>query len=912
MSPKETLPKVYQATEIEKKWYPEWERRGYFRPEVNPKGEPFTIVIPPPNVTGILHMGHALNSTIQDILTRTRRMQGRRVLWLPGTDHAGIATQNVVERDLAKTGKRRQDLGREAFVQRVWEWKKQHGSTIVKQLRDLGASLDWSRERFTMDEGLTQAVREVFLKLHKEGLIFRGVYLVNWCPRCQTALSDEESEHREVAGHLWHIRYPLKQDKTQGSAPGDLVVATTRPETMLGDTACAVNPKDKHNQHLVGRKAVLPIIGRELPVIADSVVDSEFGTGVVKITPAHDPNDFAFGQNHQLSAINILNPDGTLNENAGPYQGKDRFQARKEIIEELKTQGLLVKVEDHRHSVGHCYRCHTVVEPLLTDQWFVRLAPMAKTALKVGGVKFHPDRWTKIYLNWMKNAKDWCISRQIWWGHRIPAWYCEPCYEKEKARFFSSPLDFTRGMDEKTAGIMVGLEAPSVCPHCKGSQIRQDEDVLDTWFSSWLWPFSTLGWPKKTADLKTFYPTQDLATAPEIIFFWVARMIMGGVHFLGEIPFQNVYIHGTVRDDAGKKMSKSLGNAIDPLHIIEEVGADALRFSLVILSGTGNDVFLNKQKFTIGRNFTNKIWNAARFLLMNIDPEIDQRPATRAQRLEEACTGAQWTLSDRWILSELDRTIDQVTKSLNEYRLNEASQILYDFIWREFCDWYVELAKPRIQTPLVQTILVECLDGFLRLLHPVMPFLTEEIWQKIPHEGDSIMVASWPKSLKGRRDTRSEEEMKSLIATITACRNHRSEWNVPQEVRTRVTLIPSKKGMAEILKENRAIICQMAKIEKLDIIEKDIKLAHVATSVTEFCVAKTHLEGLIDLKKQKQLLERKLDEATRVITSLKKRLTDKKFLDRAPSKVVEKEQERLQELESRQQKFHANLKAIED
>ncbi|MFH1645679.1 MAG: valine--tRNA ligase, partial [Candidatus Omnitrophota bacterium] len=720
----EQLDKAYNPKVVEEKWYKHWEKNGFFNAEVNNDKEPYCIVIPPPNITGILHMGHALNNTIQDILIRYKRMSGFEALWMPGTDHAGIATQNVVERKLAKENINRHDLGREKFVDEIWKWQKEYGGTIIKQLKSLGSSCDWSRERFTMDEGLSEAVLEVFLRLYEKGLIYRGNYIINWCPRCQTALSDEESEHRELDGYLYHIRYPVKDSKDY------VIVATTRPETMLGDVAVAVNPKDERYKGLVDKKIVLPILNRELKVIQDDYVDVEFGTGVVKVTPAHDPNDFDMGKRHNLEPICVMNPDGTMNSAAGDYEGMDRFEAREALIEVLKKNKLIEKIEPHKHAVGHCYRCHTVVEPYLSKQWFVKMKPLAEPAIKAveeGKIKFHPRRWTKVYLEWMYNIRDWCISRQIWWGHRIPVYYCINCKtQNEKLK-----------IENEEKGIIVSKIKPEKCPDCGSKDIVQDEDVLDTWFSSWLWPFSTFGWPflansveriadskkhleKQKKELEYFYPTSTLVTAQEIIFFWVARMIMAGFEFCGDLPFKDIYIHGTVRDDTGTKMSKSLGNVIDPIEIIDVYGTDALRFSLISLTSAGQDVFLSKDKFASGRNFANKIWNVSRFLLMNMDklPEGDLCSFFEKENL---------SLANRWILSSLYRTLDAVSKSFDSYKFNEGVKLLYDFIWHKYCDWYVEISKDTISEEGTQLILFKVLEKSLRMLHPVMPFLTEEI-----------------------------------------------------------------------------------------------------------------------------------------------------------------------------------------
>jgi valyl-tRNA synthetase len=729
------LEKVYNPHEVEDRIYKEWEDKGYFRAAPKAGKKPYSIVIPPPNITGILHMGHALNNTIQDILVRFKRMQGFETEWMPGTDHAGIATQNVVEKKLAKEGRRRQDLGRDKFVEEVWRWREEYGSTIIRQLKKLGCSCDWPRTRFTMDDGLSKAVLEVFIRLYEKGLIYKGSYIINWCPRCQTALSDEESQHKDVEGMLYHIRYPIKGEK------GHVVVATTRPETMLGDVAIAVNPKDKRYKGLKGKTVMLPLLDRELKVVFDPLVDLKFGTGALKVTPAHDPVDFELGMKHGLEKINVMNDDATINSAGGDYEGMDRFEAREAILEDLKERGLFIKSEAHRHAVGHCYRCHTMIEPRLSPQWFVRMKPLAKPAIeavKKGRIKFYPPRWTKVYLDWMENIRDWCISRQIWWGHRIPVYYCQRCV---KTGILNDKFPISNGkINPKSKGIIVSRTRPEKCPKCGSADIEQDPDVLDTWFSSWLWPFSTFGWPEKTPELKYFYPTNSLITAQEIIFFWVARMIMAGIEFAGGIPFKDVYIHGTVRDITGTKMSKSLGNIIDPLDMIEKYGTDALRFSMISITAQGQDVFLSEGKFELGRNFANKIWNASRFILMNLKPE-----EVRAD-LCVFFNAADLGLPERWILSRFYSTLKDVTGCLDSYKFNEAANSIYEFFWHEFCDWYIEIAKLSLDKKETQIVLYKVLEKSLRMLHPFMPFVTEEIWQKLPRENpdgpSSIMVSS--------------------------------------------------------------------------------------------------------------------------------------------------------------------------
>ncbi|MBU1888034.1 MAG: valine--tRNA ligase, partial [Candidatus Omnitrophica bacterium] len=723
------IPSRYNPKEVEEVLYKKWVEKGLFHSGPEPSRAPFTIVIPPPNVTGILHMGHALNNNIQDILIRWRRMQGFNALWVPGTDHAGIATQNVVERKVRKEGRTRQELGRENFVKEVWKWREEHGNTIINQLKRLGASCDWQRTRFTMDKGLSDAVAEAFEQLYNKGLIYRGDYIINWCPRCQTALSDEEAPHVEIEGKLYYIKYPFLHSAERPSTPlrtgiaqsEGIIVATTRPETMLGDVAVAVNPKDRRYKKLIGRKLILPLVDREIDIIADDFVDKKFGTGAVKITPAHDPNDFEISKRHALEPVKVMAPDGKMNKNAGRFAGMDRFQARETIVRELEEKGLLVKMEKHQHAVGHCYRCHTIVEPYLSLQWFVKMKPLAVPAIeavKTGKIRFYPKRWTKVYLNWMENIRDWCISRQIWWGHRLPVYYCRDCVEQANG-FTVDSLQLT----EKNKGVMVSKVKPEKCPRCGSADIYQDEDVLDTWFSSWLWPFSTLGWPEKTSDLEYFYPTSVLVTAPEILFFWVARMIVSGLEFMKDIPFKDVYLHGTVRDLTGKKMSKSLGNVIDPIDIINEFGSDALRYSMIAITATGQDVFLSKEKFEIGRNFANKIWNASRFVLMNVGlkaqgfPRLGSALLTTSRSGQAKLKAGSFSMADKWILSRLNRTVEAVTKALENYKFNEAESIVYDFFWHYFCDWYVEMVKPVITVSSEQCTVYSKKDTEMILVH---------------------------------------------------------------------------------------------------------------------------------------------------------------------------------------------------
>ena len=763
MEEKHNIAKMYDPKQVEDRLYEEWMNKGYFHAEVDNNKEPFCIVIPPPNITGQLHIGHALDNAWQDIIIRWKRMQGFSALWLPGTDHASIATEVKIIEKLAEEGLTKNDLGRDAFLKKAWEWKEQYGGRIVEQLKKLGSSCDWSRERFTMDEGCSKAVTEVFIRLYEKGLIYQGKRIINWCPECKTALSDAEVEYEEKQGYFWHIAYAIK-DSTES-----IVVATTRPETMLGDTAVAVHPDDERYKHLIGKKVILPLLNREIPVIADTYVDKDFGTGVVKITPAHDPNDFEVGLRHNLDQILVMNDNGTMNGNAGKYKGMDRYDARKVIVEDLKGLGALVKIEDHKHNVGECYRCSTTVEPIISKQWFVKMKPLADPAIdavRTGEVKFVPERFDKIYYNWMENIRDWCISRQLWWGHRIPAYYCQSC--------------------GKT---IVSKEAPQKCS-CGYETFKQDEDVLDTWFSSALWPFSTLGWPDDTEEVKYFYPTSILVTGYDIIFFWVARMIFSGIEHMGEVPFKDVLLHGIVRDSQGRKMSKSLGNGIDPLEIIEKYGSDPLRMSLILGNSPGNDMRFYIEKVEANRNFANKIWNASRFILMNL--ENMQGQPLKLDKPE---------IADKWIISRYNQLITDVTDNLNKYELGLAAQKLYDFIWNEFCDWYIELVKPRLYgtnddargTALYTLTYV--LTNTLKLLHPFMPFITEELWQHLPHEGESIMISSWPVANAKEIDIKAEEEMQAIMDAIKVIRNVRAEMEVPPARRAKLILVTSTENI---------------------------------------------------------------------------------------------------------------------
>jgi valyl-tRNA synthetase len=862
----EELPKRYDPKAVEDKWYRFWEEKGFFNSDVDPSRKPFTIVIPPPNVTGVLHMGHGLNNTIQDIIIRWKRMHGYNALWLPGTDHAGIATQNVVEKEIARDGKTREDVGREKFIELVWDWKERYGSTIIKQLRKFGASCDWRRERFTMDEGLSRAVREVFVRLFNEGLIYRGKYIINWCPRCRTALSDEEVDHEAEQGYLYYIRYPFKE------GDGEVVVATTRPETMLGDTAVAVNPKDRRYRQYIGKTVILPLVGRELPVIADQYVDREFGTGALKVTPAHDQNDFEIAARHNLPVINIFNEDATLNENAIPdCIGMDRYECRQVVVEELKERGYFVRQEPYSHEIGHCYRCHTVIEPYLSEQWFVRMKPLAEpaiTAVERGDIVFYPERWKKVYLNWMYNIKDWCISRQIWWGHRIPVYYCRSCNS-----------------------VFASADEPSECRDCGSRDFYQDEDVLDTWFSSQLWPFSTLGWPENTEDLRYYYPTDLLVTDPGILFFWVARMIMAGLKFMGDVPFREIYIHGVVMDALGRKMSKSLGNGIDPLEVVEQFGADAMRFTIVNITPMGQNLLLSLDKFNVGARFANKIWNASRYILMN----IEKIPV-------KGIEGLELDDADRWILSHYNDTVKRMNRYLREYRLNDASSLIYEFFWHEFCDWYVEISKVKLYSDdrdeqiHAASMLVFILEGCMRLLHPFMPFITEEVWQRLPIEKKtpSVMVANYPEVEHPVVYRDSIERMGILKEIVYNIRNIRGEMHVPPELRINVLIKLLRKDVGNVVEEQGEIIKFLARLASIKSGEDILKPPGSASAVGNGFEVYLPLQGIIDLEKERMRLEKDAQRLEEELRESKSKLDNEEFLSKAPPSVVDRERERLE------------------
>jgi valyl-tRNA synthetase len=868
----EELSKQYDPKAAENKWYKSWEEQNLFSAVANPDKTPYCIVIPPPNVTGILHMGHALNNTIQDILIRYKKMSGFESLWMPGVDHAGIATQNVVEKSLAKEKLKRQDLGREKFIARVWTWKEQYGTTIINQLKKLGCACDWGRLRFTMDPEYSEAISEVFVRLYEKNLIYQGNYIINWCPRCQTALSDEEASHAELQGNLYYLKYPLK-DKF-----GEFVtVATTRPETMLGDTAVAVNPKDRRYKKLVGKYLILPIINRPIKIIADSSIDMEFGTGAVKVTPAHDPNDYALGKKYGLEFINVMAPDGRMNEAAQKFSGLDRFAAREKIVEELTALGLLDKITPHTLSAGHCYRCNTIVEPYLSKQWFVKMKPLARPAIaavKKEKIKFYPARWTKVYLNWMENIQDWCISRQIWWGHRLPVYYCKNCQGKNPDR-----------------GVIVSKIKPAACPRCGSTDLIQDEDVLDTWFSSWLWPFATFYWPKESADLKYFYPTSTLVTAPEIIFFWVARMIMAGFEFKGEIPFKDVYIHGTVRDAQGKKMSKSLGNAIDPLEIIAEYGTDALRFSLISITSQGQDIYLSKDRFEQGRNFANKIWNASRFILMNLKPEEVQVDLCVFFKRE------QLDIVNRWILSRFYTTLNKVSQELDSYKFNEAANSLYAFFWHEFCDWYLELIKPQITQKQTQVVMYKVLEKTLRILHPFMPFISEEIWQRLPGASGSIMRQSWPHLQNELINRKDELQMETVFELVNTVRNMRAELEVNPASRIDIQLASVNPQTRQEIEPLVDYIKNLAKINNLNFSGHYTAKTNQYTVLLKGMHVVMPLEGIVDAVEQLKKIEIKIEKLKIEIKNKEKALANKNFISRAPAEIVETEKEKLTQMQ---------------
>ncbi|MDY6968567.1 MAG: valine--tRNA ligase [Spirochaetota bacterium] len=878
------LSSSYNPKDVEKKWYKIWEEEEHFHAREDDNLEPYSIVIPPPNVTGTLHIGHALNNTLQDIIIRWQRMLGKSTLWMPGMDHAGIATQNVVEKILNEEGKTRHDLGREDFEKRVWEWKEHSGGQIKEQLKRLGASLDWDRERFTLDKGLSKAVREVFVTLYKEGLIYQGDRIINWCPRCETAISDIETEYFDIKGNLYYIKYPL------ADSDEFITVATTRPETMLGDTGVAVNPDDDRFRHLIGKKVILPLMDREIPIFGDSFVSKEFGTGLVKVTPAHDPNDFQMGKNHGLEEINILDETGNINENGGKYCGMSRFDARDEVIRDLEELNLLVKIEDHDHSVGHCYRCSTIIEPYLSKQWFVKIKPLAKEAIKAvedGRIRFVPKSWEKTYFEWMYNIRDWCISRQLWWGHRIPAFYCRSC-------------DF----------ITVSMEDPEKCEKCGSNDIYQDEDVLDTWFSSGLWPFSTLGWPEHTDALKKYYPTNVLVTSFDIIFFWVARMIMLGLKFMDNIPFKDVYIHALVRDEHGHKMSKSRGNVIDPIIMMDDYGTDAFRFTLAVLAAQGRDIILSEKRIEGYRAFCNKIWNTTRFILMNLGDDFAPEKINK-NNLEDF---------DKWILHQLNIVIETVTTSFREYKFNDAANAIYDFWWHQFCDWYLEITKSRIyskddklkdSSDVAKQILYHILFTSIKLLHPLMPFLTEEIWSIINNNSDGRIVRSdWPK-VNDEYYFKDESDQADIFQEIVyKIRNIRGEMNIPPNRKANVIFKTENSKIISLIQNEQVNLKMLAKIDEI-IINKDYKMeksdASAVLSDVELFVP---LKDLVNFEKERTRLEKEIIKVTSDLDRIEKKLSNKKFLEKAPKDIIMKEEKKCEEVNQLLLKLKESLQKL--
>ncbi|MEW6412522.1 MAG: valine--tRNA ligase [Candidatus Zixiibacteriota bacterium] len=878
--------KAYSPAEVEDNIYQRWLEEGYFHADVNSKKPPYTIVIPPPNVTNILHLGHALNNTIQDILIRKHRMQGFEAAWIPGADHAGIATQVIVEKQLAKEGLTRRDIGREKFLKRTSDWAIEHKDKILNQLRKMGCSCDWDRTRFTLDEGLSRAVAEVFTHLYKKGWIYKGHRIVNWCPSCQTSLSDDEVEHKDIDSHLWYIKYKLK------GTDEFLTVATTRPETMLGDTALAVSPKDTRYKKYVGKTIILPILEREIPIVADNYVDPEFGTGVVKVTPAHDPNDFEIGRRHDLEEVNILNTDGTLNENAGKFKGLDRYEGRKQLVEELKKKGHIEKIEKYDLAAGTCYRCHNVIEPYLSDQWFVKMDELARPAIdavRSGKVRFHPDYWSKTYLHWMENIRDWCISRQLWWGHRIPVWYAE----------------------DGTMFVSVDRPTEQECAGHDPATLTQDEDVLDTWFSSWLWPFSTMGWPEKTPELGRFYPTKVLSTDPGIIFLWVARMVMAGYEFVGDAPFADVYIHGTVRDANGIRMSKSLGNGIDPLEIIDKYGADALRMSLVLATPDGQDPWISRNTFELGRNFVNKLHQVSRFVMMRLEDEtID------VSQIDDS----DLVIFDRWILSRLERTIEAVEKSFTEYRLSTVSKTLYNFVWNDYCSWYVELIKPDQPGEPIRPgslrVAVYVLDQILKLLHPMVPFVTENIFlelrDKIGSSHQTIMFGPWPKSDGRHINTELEQSLEQIQAVVMAVRSVRAELNVHPSKKSDLYVRVNEQSFGDLLQKHIEYFRSLAKVENLftgvDIKKPPISASAIISGAEIF----VPLAGLIDIEVEKKRLEKELANLKNLLEKISKKLANPDFLANAPEDVIGKERAKKDDFQERIEKLNKNLEQILD
>ncbi|MCD1258198.1 valine--tRNA ligase [Paenibacillus athensensis] len=877
------MPTTYDPKEAERKWYDYWMQHEFFKAGDRPDAETYTIVIPPPNVTGMLHIGHALDFTLQDILIRTKRMQGYDALWLPGSDHAGIATQTKVEQKLREEGLTRYDLGREKFLEKVWEWKEHYAGTIREQWAKMGFSLDYSRERFTLDEGLSQAVREVFVSLYEKGLIYRGNYIINWDPAARTALSDVEVEYKEVQGNLYHLEYKTKD----GS--GSIVVATTRPETMLGDTAVAVHPEDERYKHLIGQSLILPVIGREIPVVADEYVEKEFGSGAVKITPAHDPNDFEVGKRHDLPQVLVMDESGTMNANAGPYQGLDRFECRKKLVADLKEQGVLIKIEEHVHQVGHSERSGAVIEPYLSTQWFVKMKPLAERAIAAqksgNGVNFVPDRFEKIYLHWIENVRDWCISRQLWWGHRIPAWHCDDC-----------------------GGLTVARQDASACSHCGSANVRQDNDVLDTWFSSALWPFSTLGWPDADSeDMKRFYPTDVLVTGYDIIYFWVARMIFSALEFTEQIPFKDVLIHGLVRDSEGRKMSKSLGNGVDPLEVIEKYGADAMRFMISTSSTPGQDLRFRWERVEQARNFANKIWNASRFALMNLEG---------VQAADIDLSGVKAT-ADRWILHRLNETVREVTRLIDSYEFGETGRLLYNFIWDDLCDWYIEFSKLSLYgsdaaaKKQTQSVLAYVLDRTQRLIHPFMPFISEEIWQHLPHEGQTITLAPWPTEEAAFVAPDAVAEMELLMDAIRAVRNIRAEVNVPMSKKIELLIKPAGAESLDILRRNEDYVSRFCNTSLLSIDSALTAPDKAMTAVITGAELYLPLAGLIDIEQELARLNKELQSLHGEVARIEKKLANEGFVAKAPAKVIDEEKAKLADYADKRDKVIARLAELQ-